>query len=565
MTAPSGRAPVRGASPHRRSSNGLWFRAPTLGRTVGVEIALTAVCAVAVLTDIQTRVVLGVALPLAVLPFVTVAGRTSLDWIHTAFRYLTGWVPAPGTTVDHAQGVENVYGVHWSGDRVSCVLELRPPAGTSTELGRSRARVDVALDLTTIARCLTQHDIAVDEIAVVSHGSRTSSGSPATEVYERLIGPLPAVAVRTVWVTVAVDVRTNGAAIEARGGGRAGASRTVLIAGERVARALESDGISSIMLSRSRIQSAASHQCRGVPYESLTESWTSAALPGVIDTGFGFDCRKIDNEVLADLWSTPALSTTTVLRLTPHRTAGHVFMSGSCNFVTRTARPSPRLPGAISMNGRQRQALLTSLPLGITAAGYADPAHRIGYEDASTLALPTAGCGQLLGSNASGHGVAMSVFGAGLGSVLVSGELYLAQQLAFRAIAVGARVLVRTDRPHAWGPLVDSVATPDRLRIDGGPHRSSSRIDLVVRDFSDAVDAPGGPGTDTATVLTLTEHLPRTPMTDPDLSIIQPGAAGDRIHVRTSRDDIELVLVTIPQETAFIGHPRSVRHPTAAH
>lgn len=561
MTAPSPPAPA--PTTHARDRFG--FRTPTLGRIIGIESALVVVAVLAVLTCIRMSVVLGVGLPLAVLPFVTVAGRSLLDWLHTTVRYLSGSVPSPGSTVDHAQPNGDVFGVHWRGDRVSCVLELEPPGGAATELGLSRASVKSTLDLTTIARCLTQHDISVTAVDIVSHGSRTSSGSPATDVYERLIGPLPAVAVRTVWVTVTVDLRDNRAAVDARGGGRSGASRTVGIATERISRALGADGVFSRLLTSNEIRSAAAHLCRGVPFDSLTESWKAAPLPGVIDTAFGFDFRRIDDEVLADLWSVAALSTTTAVHLTHHPTAGHVGLSGSCNFVTRTTRPSPPLTRAISMNGRQRQALLTSLPLAITAPGHADPVRRIGFDDARALSIPTAGCGQLLGSNSSGHGVAVRVFGTGIGSVMVTGELYLAQQLIFRAVAIGARILIRSDRPHAWGPLVDSLAAPDRLCIDGGPHRPSSRIDLVVHDFSDAVDAPTGSRTDSATILTLREHPPRTPATDPDLSIVQPGAAGDRIHVRTSREDLRLVLVTIPQETAFIGHPRSVRRPTASY
>jgi len=70
---------------------------------------------------------------------------------------------------------------------------------------------------------------------------------------------------------------------------------------------------------------------------------------------------------------------------------------------------------------------------------------------------------------------------------------------------------------------------------------------------------------DGTTVLTLTEHPSLTPMRDPDVSIVQPGAAGDRVLVRTSRHDIELILVTIAQETAFIGRPRSVRNPVGTY
>lgn len=541
------------------------LRAPTLVQLVGVQIALAAGFAIGTLFGVPSVTISAVVLPVAVLPFVVVAGRTVLEWSTTVVRYMSGSVPSTGATSEHTRADGTPVGVHWRGDRASCVVELRPPDGQATRLGRSIAQADSTLDLGLLAQSFHQHDIVLDGIDVVSHGTRTASGTPATDVYERLIGPLPAVATRTVWVVVTVDLRANSTAVRTRGDGRLGGARTVSIATERVVRALESRGVDARVLARNEIRAAAAHVCRGVAFDSLTENWRSAPLPGVIHTGVGMDVRTLDDENLADVWAVPALSTTVVLRMMPSRTEGEVATSGSCMFVTRTTIPRPRLPGKVSMNGRQRQALLTSLPLAITARGFDSPIRHLARARVSDLRIPTAGCGQLLGSDLGGHGVALRIHGPGVGTVFVAGELYLAQQLVFRAIATGARVVLRTDRPHAWGPLVDSVATPDRLRIDGGPHRGGPTIDLVVHDFSDDVSEARPTRHDGFTILTLAERSPRTPMTDPHVSIVQPGAVGDRIHVRTARHDLELVLVTIPQETAFIGRPRSLRNTARAY
>ncbi len=51
---------------------------------------------------------------------------------------------------------------------------------------------------------------------------------------------------------------------------------------------------------------------------------------------------------------------------------------------------------------------------------------------------PPAGCGQLIGSDDYGHGITARIAGPGVGMVYVAGELYLAQQLVFRAVATGA-------------------------------------------------------------------------------------------------------------------------------
>lgn len=549
----------------RRRIASVGFRPPTLRRLVGIQIVVALAAFVAAALSISMSTSLFALVPLAVLPFVALAGRSLYDWAVTSVRFTTGSVPSTGVTTEHTDADGNAFGVHLRDSFVSCVLELRPADGAVTLLGRAHASTDATLDPTILARCLDQHDISVAGIDVVSHGRRTASGSPATDVYERLIGPLPAVADRTVWVTVTVDVRTNIEAVQSRGGGHRGAANTARIATERVARALSSRGIRTTMLTRSQIHSVVSHLCRGVAVRDLTENWRSAPLPGVVATGYGFDCRGLDGELLADLWAVPSLSTTVSLRVTPGSARERPNLSASCNIVTRTSAPILDLPGIVSMNGRHRQSILTSLPIAVAAPGFDDPRRETTFECAAALSIPTGGCGQLLGSDTSGNGVAARIHGPGLRTVLVAGELYLAQQLVFRAVATGARVVVRTDRPHAWGPMIDSVATPDRLRLDSGHHRAGAPLDLVVHDFSDAlVDTPR-PRADGATILTLAEHPPRTPMRDPDVAIVQPGAAGDRIQVRTSRHAIEVALVTIAQETAFIGRPRTVRSPAGIH
>jgi hypothetical protein len=168
------------------------------------------------------------------------------------------------------------------------------------------------------------------------------------------------------------------------------------------------------------------------------------------------------------------------------------------------------------------------------------------------LQLPPAGCGQLIGSDDYGHGITARIFGPGVGMVYVAGELYLAQQLVFRAVATGARVLIQTDRPDTWSSLIDSIATPDRLRV-AGHSQSDNRFNTVVFDGVEASTPRAG-----VTALYLYAEPSQWPGAEPDLSIVQPSAMGDRILLSTGGTSIELMLVTISSETAFIGRPRAV-------
>ncbi|MDH6290307.1 type VII secretion protein EccE [Rhodococcus opacus] len=80
-----------------------------------------------------------------------------------------------------------------------------------------------------------QHDISLAGIDIVSHGYRAAAGSPATDVYDRLVGPLPATATRMVWLALRFDATEGVAAVARRGGGEEGVSRAITIAASRVA------------------------------------------------------------------------------------------------------------------------------------------------------------------------------------------------------------------------------------------------------------------------------------------------------------------------------------------
>ena len=122
-------------------------------------------------------------------------------------------------------------------------------------------------------------------------------------------------------------------------------------------------------------------------------------------------------------------------------------------------------PGLRSVDGDHRRAVLAHLPLAIPWLKDVVGLAEVPTIDLDRLRLPAGGCGQLVGSDPSGHGVATRLVGPGVASVHLDGEPYLARQVVFRAVATGARVVVRTDRPDDWIGLATAVDDPDRLRI----------------------------------------------------------------------------------------------------
>lgn len=542
--------------------------APTLRRVITAEIAAVTTSLALLAAQVRPLWALVAAAAVAVLPFLTVRRRPIVDWFRVLWRFLTNRFPDAGVTTDHRDATGRAVGVHWQRSTVTCIIEILPPEHTTTVLGRASADTRYNLPIETLASCFRQHDIAVSSIDITALGFRSSPGSAATEAYEGLIGPLPAVASRTVWVAVTLDVRANAQAIEARGGSRTGAARTAVVASTRVLRALESGGLTSRLLTTAELRAAVLHLCRGVGTDDLTQTWSTAPLPGVSSVGYGIDCNAITSEDIATLWSTPSLGTTMTFHLQPARDKEKLRIRGSCRFAARTRVAKPSVRGLTSMSGSQRDGVFAQLPLAVPGLTSLSPSRTLEVSRLAELDLPVSGCGQLMGSDATGHGVAVRLFGAGLARVRIAGELYLAQQLMFRAIATGARVLVRSDRPHAWRSLLDAIGAPDRLSVDGHTIRTRTSYDVILNDFTDGFEPTDQRRLSGVTVMSLTEHVPRHDGTEQarglprpgwDVSIIQPHASGDRIRVLSGPLDVELTLVTIPQETAFIGRPRSLR------
>src|SRR5256885_6838851 len=118
------------------------------------------------------------------------------------------------------------------------MLRLEPPPDPTTWLRPGGLDAGQLLPLTEVANCLSQFDITLSSIDVISTGARTASNGPVAWLYDRILGPLPAIARRTVWLVLRLDPLTNAEAVDNRGGAGAGALRTAIIATRPVANRL---------------------------------------------------------------------------------------------------------------------------------------------------------------------------------------------------------------------------------------------------------------------------------------------------------------------------------------
>ena len=89
-----------------------------------------------------------------------------------------------------------------------------------------------------LADCLRQFDITLDSIDVISQGARSVGHGHIAAIYDAVLGPLPAIAHRSVWVAVRLDPTLCPDAVRHRGGGWEGILRTAATATRRVANRL---------------------------------------------------------------------------------------------------------------------------------------------------------------------------------------------------------------------------------------------------------------------------------------------------------------------------------------
>ncbi|WP_328390960.1 type VII secretion protein EccE [Nocardia sp. NBC_00416] len=507
---------------------------------------------VALIAGTNAWIALGVALVAGAIPLIPIGRRVLLDWVGTWWNYRARREYSIGDSNDFRGPDDRSLGLYWDESRVVAVVEVLPPRGGLTRIDRAAVHASHLLPMAELAVCLAQHDILLSGIDIISHGHRSRSGTPAGAIYESLLGPLPATAHRTVWLAIGFDMVDCPGAANRRGGGDEGAARSVTIATQRIVRTLDDAGCGSRVLTASEIRSAVRQVIHGSDARELTHRWRHAELGNSVNIGAAIDPKQLGSEILSQLWVAESRGTTVAVRLRPGSTADTVHVGAAWRSTLRELPEKTKTKGMVSMHGRHRDALLAHLPIGVPDVEDMVPTAEYPIEVLDALALPSSGCGQLIGSDDEGNGVALRLVGAGVSAVYVAGELYLAQQLVFRALAVGERILVRTDRPQAWYQLIETIGNPERLMLAVEMHQSDAMFTATVVDGVLAPAPHAG-----ITTIYVTGDPMGWPATKPDLSIQQPGAIGNRVVLRTATTQIPLNLVSIPREHTYIGEPRT--------
>ncbi|WP_157751855.1 type VII secretion protein EccE [Actinoplanes derwentensis] len=226
------------------------------------------------------------------------------------------------------------------------------------------------------------------------------------------------------------------------------------------------------------------------------ESWNNLSLGGLVQATFRCQPASgadLSGNLVTRILHLPAAATT--VSLTP--TA--LFVRLAAPDVTELEAASRALRSLLAAehvrlrrwDGAHLPGLTATLPLG----GAAVDGPVFGVPE-----VPISPAGMMLGRNQSGGPVLIRLFRPEPTRALLVGGLPGAHMLAFRAMAVGARVLVRTTRPQAWEPFVRGAAVPgDSITVmpAGRPFEApAGSVRRPALTILDTGTAPSGPEPD---------------------------------------------------------------------
>ncbi|MGV9709738.1 type VII secretion protein EccE [Gordonia sp. NPDC003424] len=442
-------------------------------------------------------------------------------------------------------------GMRWDGDRVITMVRIEANPRALTRFAPGRIITDDVVPLDLIAECLHQFDIELESADIVSHGSRAYGNGPIARIYGSILGPLPATAFRTVTVVLRMNPLDNADAVERRGGGSTGVLKTALVATRRVANKLSGKGHAATILTAAEINAVFSSLLEGASPDSLTESWDHVQLGALSTQSFHLDSEALSEPGLGAAWTLPSLSTVLALHLEPVDDS-EVRLSAIARFSSMSPEPMHVPPGFHACTGHQRDAFVACLPLADPFSDRSSMEYLTTLESLGTLALPAAGCGQLVGADTEGRAVALSLVGSAVRTVEVAGTLNLCQQVVLRAIALGARVMVSSDRAAHWMPMAHAVGDPRTLAVAGpaaGSQIAGQRQGYSVLVFD------GVPPESISAEVTIITVTAAGMVADAaaDVALMQSADAGPWVTVRSGGVTDQVIMVATDDEMRFIG------------
>lgn len=173
---------------------------------------------------------------------------------------------------------------------------------------------------------------------------------------------------------------------------------------------------------------------------------------------------------------------------------------------SNTSSPPPRLVVAARP---PRDEEVRQLPV----RGPRHERHLLEADELNALALPVGDDGVVIGTDPNNRLAVLGLFRPRTVDGALVGGSYLAQLLALRAVATGARIVIETARPELWGPLAQNagggqpvVAVVPVRRVGALGATAASPV-LLIRDCGARPPRLAQPKTPWQTTLTLLPFL----------------------------------------------------------
>jgi ESX secretion system protein EccE len=441
-------------------------------------------------------------------------------------------------------------GFRWDGTALLSLLRIdaNPQAMTVMKPGMTVSGEMVPVHI--LVDCLRQFDITLDSIDILSHGARSHGYTDIASVYDSVLGPLPAIAHRSVWIVLRFDPARCAQAVRRRGGGREGILRTATTATQRVANRLTEAGLRPQTLTASGIAAATNQLSDGVNLAAVEETWETCREGQFRLSSFAVEPELLTTAGLGLLWTVPSYSTTVCLSLREDIAHDLIMVRGLARFDSDVGVPV-HLPGLNHQRGLQFSALTASLPIPPPTRPVGHWAYGQRDSELRELAVPASGCGQVVGADEQGRAVALPLFGPQITRVDICGTLHLAQQVVLRSLALGARVLVHSRRPALWRDMVDEVGRQDLLWVaDFNRHTIQAGADrnYTVEMFDGVAEQSVRVGV--TSMMVASPRSPVSPHADVALELVS--LEHDTVKVSTRAGSAVVTMVATDEEMRYI-------------
>lgn len=371
----------------------------------------------------------------------------------------------------------------------TAIIQLAPNLDLPTVVAEATTYTEDTITVAGVAEMLDQFGVNVD-IDIVTTGRRVRKIGNYGLLYNQLIGGYPVVGDRVTWLLVRLDTERNLPVLSQRGSADDMAPKALASAANRIATRLRERGILAYALPAAEFDTAIGLLHEGVDPTRLRERWgrLDSPMPGISVTNFWVDLNRLGNEPLDDAWiEHPGRTTVTIslsnetrstspyseLTLLGGPTDAHqeTRLRALVRYVGQTV-PGPPLRWLRSLNGRQSDALLASLPGPVSSLALGEGVPLVAGSGPAMLQVPIGPSGQILGalSDHPRHSLAVSLcdhvpYRPQRRMIDANVNLHVAQQIVLRAAVVGADVEIHTHRPDRWQQLVSAVGDPESVRL----------------------------------------------------------------------------------------------------